>query len=350
MIDFIWKSFRFILFFFDAETVHQISTACIRWGARRGGAPLRIVSGTDTPGTRNNFPTILGLPFLSRVGLAAGFDKDGELLRGLPDLGFGFAEVGTVTPRPQPGNPRPRLFRDPSKGALFNRMGFNSAGAEAVVRNVSEAKPYLPEGFQVGINVGKNKDTGLENAAQDYRKAISPFQGLANYVVVNVSSPNTPGLRDLQTVEALKPILSGVKEEISKWTLTPPLLLKIAPEVTPEALAPIVEAAERSGVKGWVMTNTLAGKWIDGIAGGWSGAPLTELSTLRLVAMTKLTRLPIISVGGILSVRDGLERIRLGASLIQIYTGWIYGGPRFPSKVAAAVKAELDTASRGSVP
>lgn len=340
----IWRMIKWFLFRIDAETAHRMVVSLIKVGIRLGNCPLRISGGTclghsvvkiSERGSREI--EVLGMRLSSRLGLAAGFDKDAEVVRGLPALGFGFAEIGTVTPRPQSGNNRPRLFREPAKQALFNRMGFNGLGASLVSERLGKAKPFLPSGFCVGVNIGKNKDTPLDEAAADYVKAAIPFQGLADYMVVNVSSPNTPGLRSLQTVEALKPILGGVNDVISQWERRPPLLLKIAPEVMGESLSHLLQEGEMLGVDGWVLTNTLSGMIYhqgQDYQGGWSGGPLTIPARTRLIEARQVTRLPIISVGGILSAEEAVERCRLGADLIQIYSGWIYGGPAFPVKVA----------------
>lgn len=340
----IWRVIKWFLFRIDPETAHRLVVSLIKVGIKLGNWPLRISGGTcrghflGKDSVKNSKGVeVLGMKLSSPLGLAAGFDKDAEVVRGLPSLGFGFAEIGTVTPRPQPGNNRPRLFREPTQQALFNRMGFNGLGAALVSERLAKAKPFLPSGFGVGVNIGKNKDTPLEKAAADYVRAAIPFQGLADYMVVNVSSPNTPGLRSLQTVEALKPILDGVNEVISQWQKRPPLLLKIAPEVMGEALSNLLRDGETLGIDGWVLTNTLSGvihhKGQD-YQGGWSGGPLTIPARTRLIEARQMTRLPIISVGGILSPEEAVERIRLGADLVQIYSGWIYGGPSFPVSVA----------------
>jgi dihydroorotate dehydrogenase len=343
---FFWKILRAILFRIDAETAHRITLSLIRLSIRLGNVPLRIAAGgggAKARSARQEFGRqVFGMTFSSPVGLAAGFDKDAEILTALPDLGFGFAEIGTVTPRPQPGNERPRLFRDPSRSSLFNRMGFNGLGAALVSRQLAEKRSHLPEDFRVGVNIGKNKDTPLERAAEDYRKAIAPFRGLADYVVINVSSPNTPGLRSLQTVQALRPIVSEVREELSGWQKMPPLLLKLAPEVRGEELRELVEALEKQGISGWVLTNTLGGEIETAsgkLTGGWSGGALTEGSRLSLQAVRAASRLPIISVGGILTVEEAALRLQLGADLVQIYSGWIYKGPSFPREIQASLKA-----------
>lgn len=344
MPSFLWKLLRFFLFRLDPELAHRFTVKMIRWGAWWSPKALRIVSGSPSTPVISQLPRVFGMTFRSRVGLAAGFDKDGELLQALPHLGFGFVEIGTITPLPQPGNPRPRLFRSPENQALFNCMGFNGAGAEEVSRRISRVRGKLPEHFRVGINLGKNKDTALVNAASDYRKAAIFFRDLADYIVINVSSPNTPGLRSLQTVEALRPIVDQVADVTSNWSTKPPLLLKLAPEIVGEDLNSLVSAFESpslgSQIGGWIFTNTLAGtlKVVRTfVSGGWSGGPLSEKSRLSLSQARSKSRLPIISVGGILTANEAIERRKSGADLVQIYTGWVYGGPEFPSRVAEAI-------------
>jgi dihydroorotate dehydrogenase len=347
-----WGLLKGLLFRYDAETVHRFSVRVIRLGILLWGWPLRLLSGAARRHLRVSGPVLSsttaapsvarpwGIEFSSRLGLAAGFDKDAEILEGLPELGFGFAEIGTVTPRPQPGNDRPRLFRDPGRNAIFNRMGFNGLGATIVSERLAEARERLPLGFRVGVNLGKNKDTSNEDASKDYARAAQAFEGLADYLVINVSSPNTPGLRSLQTVEALHPIFDAVSRVVLKWKKSPPVLLKLAPEVRGEELKAIIEAGEGWGVSGWVLTNTLAGTGSDAaqnLPGGWSGGPLTEAARASLSEARLLTKLPIISVGGILTPEEAVLRIRMGADLVQIYSGWIFGGPSFPAKVARAL-------------
>jgi dihydroorotate dehydrogenase len=351
----IWRWLRFFLFFFDAERAHLWTLFLIQIGNHLGGRPLRWFSGGSAISNRGigagnssaaeKTTPILGLGFKSRVGLAAGFDKNAEIVSALPHLGFGFAEIGTVTPLPQLGHPRPRLFRDPSQKALFNRMGFNNLGAAVVARNLRRERERLEPGFVVGVNLGKGRDTPLEDAASDYVRALKPFCGLADYVVINVSSPNTQGLRLLQSVEYLDPIVNRVGEELAKWSgRRPPLLLKLAPELTCEELRPILESGPGWGVSGWVLTNTLMGSWshLGGqasdqrgqLAGGWSGGVLTTLARDRLREACSMTRLPIVSVGGIVTEDEAQARIDLGASLVQVYSGWIYQGPEFPRKIS----------------
>jgi dihydroorotate dehydrogenase len=340
MRNWAWRVLRWFLFRCDPETAHWVTVAAVKLGVQLGGASLRMMSGAvkrPEHVSSDAMPQVFGMSFASRVGLAAGFDKNCEILAGLPSLGFGFAEIGTVTPRPQPGNDQPRLFRELQARSLFNRMGFNNLGAVSVAERLALTRKHLPDGFRVGVNIGKNKDTSAEDAAKDFASAIVPFQDLADYVVINVSSPNTPGLRALQTAAALLPIVASVKEKISRWQSTPPLLLKLAPELGQslgkEALAELFAACENAGINGWVLTNTLGGTFRD-LPGGWSGAKLEEISRGALIEARSLTRLPIISVGGIMSVEEAIERRRAGADLLQIYSGWIYQGPTFPAEIA----------------
>ncbi len=335
----LWHLIRSALFRIDAERAHAVAARAMRVV---GPGMLRFLSGAPSLPAASAGAEVFGLRFANRVGLAAGFDKNAELLSAWPALGFGFVEIGTVTPRAQPGNDRPRLFRDPSRGALFNRMGFNNAGAPAAARRLAEARPHLPEGFRVGANVGKNKDTALDEAWRDYRDASRAFRDLADYLVVNVSSPNTPGLRALQTVEALRPIVQETLQEAAAWRKAPPVLLKLAPELDGDALGEVLREAEVWGVAGWVLTNTLAGRGpvaAGELAGGWSGPPVREASRASLRLARERTRLPIISVGGIDSVEEARRRRAEGASLVQLYTGFVYEGPSFPTKIAAALAA-----------
>lgn len=332
-----WFCIRRILFLFDAESVHRVLLKMIRWaGCFPGRGFLRLISGTPRIETGESFEC-LGLRFSNRVGLAAGFDKDAEIVDLLPALGFGFAEVGTVTLRPQPGNPRPRLYRDLERGLIFNRMGFNSAGADDVASRLRRLRSRFGA-FPVGVNLGKNKDTPAEAAASDYAAAASRFEGLADYFVINVSSPNTPGLRDLQTVKALDPIVRAVHQANLAWSNRPPILLKLAPELGENELRALAENAQIWGIAGWVLTNTLLGQWgPEKTQGGWSGQALKVPARDSLVRMRKWSPLPIISVGGVMSVEEAQERLRLGAQLVQVYTGWVFEGPGFPAKIARGI-------------
>jgi dihydroorotate dehydrogenase len=312
----------------DAERVHHLSVALVRLVGTCAPWLLRCVSASwGLPRTLEK--NIGSLTFSHPVGLAAGFDKNALLLPFLPALGFSFAEIGTVTPRPQGGNPRPRLFRDPRTRALFNRMGFNNDGADRVAERLAAARPRLPKGFVVGVNLGKNKDTPVEGAAGDYRLLAARFRELADYLVINVSSPNTPGLRALQSEQHLEPIVRAVLEE-TRGKL--PVFLKLAPEIEGPVLQSLLQAAEAWGLSGFVLTNTLGGQY-RGEPGGWSGEPVRERAQRALETARSATRLPIIAVGGLMSPKDAEERMQAGATLLQVYSGWIYAGPTLPARI-----------------
>jgi dihydroorotate dehydrogenase len=316
-----WSLARALLFLIPAEEAHGVGKVLMRMLARFIPAPRKI---------QNN-----------PIGVAAGFDKNAELLDVLPKFGFGHAEIGTVTPKPQGGNPRPRLFRNKEDRTLFNRMGFNNLGAGIISDRVRKIRPRLPEGFKVGINLGKNKDTPDALAAEDYAKAAHPFLDTADYFVINVSSPNTPGLRALQTPEALLPILNRVRSEIQTSGRTIPLWVKLAPELTGPDLRQLIETLDRGGASGFILTNTQGGVYIDEgqeLTGGWSGQNLTSLSRQRLEEVRAYTSLPLISVGGIMTPEEAVRRLRAGASEIQLYTGFVYGGPFLIRNILKAVR------------
>lgn len=336
----LWNGIRRVVFLFDAESVHHFFVrGLVCFGATGlGRLLLRLLSGADLESTYR--PVIVGgISYRNPIGLAAGFDKEGKIIPALPHLGFGFVEVGTITPRPQPGNAKPRLFRDSDRLSLFNRMGFNSPGAETVAKNVANARASgdLPPDFRIGINLGKNKETPTENAAEDYGLAMRPFRGLADYFVINVSSPNTPGLRALQTVESITKIVDVLRAEMSAWEKKPPIYLKLAPEVSGEALEHLLQGERTLGIDGWVLTNTLGGYWKGG-KGGWSGGALGSLGRECLERVRGRSRLPILSVGGILERGEIEARLRLGATLVQVYTGWIYFGPRWIRHLLGAIQ------------
>lgn len=316
---------RPFLFSLPAETAHEITLALLR----RGGGKL-------WPGRVPERPvTVMGLNFPNPVGLAAGLDKNGGCIDGLAALGFGFIEVGTVTPRPQPGNPGPRLFRLPAARALINRMGFNNQGVDTLVANVRASR------FRgvLGINIGKNKDTPVEKAVDDYLICQQKVHALASYLVVNVSSPNTPGLRTLQHGEALDGLLGTLREAQTRLDQQSgkrvPLVIKIAPDNSEEELWAMAEAFVRHGIDGVCVGNTTLER--SGVSrlrhgneqGGLSGAPLKPIAHQALSTMAQALdgRLPIIGVGGILAGRDAAEKRRLGAALVQVYSGLIYEGP-----------------------
>ncbi|HSF29931.1 MAG TPA: quinone-dependent dihydroorotate dehydrogenase [Candidatus Tectomicrobia bacterium] len=283
---------------------------------------------------------VAGLHFPNPVGLAAGFDKNAVAVGAFPTLGFGFVEVGTVTPRPQVGNPRPRLFRLPADQALINRLGFNNDGAAAVARRLRTS----PHGIPVGINLGKNADTPLEQALDDYCAGLEALFDVGDYLVVNVSSPNTPGLRTLQGRAHLGTLLSGVQAANRalahvRRVQPRPLFVKIAPDLKPDELDDVVAAVQACALDGIIATNTTLERGElrtpTSEAGGLSGCPLRHRSTavIRHVYRRAQGRMPIIGVGGIFSADDAYEKICAGASLVQLYTGLIYQGPGLPHRI-----------------
>ena len=292
-----------------------------------------------------------GLSLEHPVMLAAGLDKDAEAVAGLFALGFSAVEVGTLTPRPQPGNPKPRLFRLPQAHALINRMGFNNEGAAAAAERLAKLR-FRPG--PVGVNIGKNKDTPLERAVDDYLACVDVLAPHGDYVVVNASSPNTPGLRALQEPEALERLLRAVRERLDAKGRKP-LFLKIAPDLGPEAVDAIVDVAIACGIDGIIATNTTIQRPVEHRrakeAGGFSGAPLKPLSleVLRRAYARARGRLALIGVGGIMTAEDVYERIRAGADAVQVYTGFIYGGPNTPRDLAQGLARLLARDGIGSV-
>jgi len=303
---------------------------------------LPAVPATDEPPVR-----VMGLDFANRVGLAAGLDKNAEAIDGLARLGFGFIEVGTVTPRPQSGNPRPRMFRLPAQQALINRMGFNNHGVEALLMNIRATK-Y--RGI-LGINIGKNAFTPIERAADDYLTCLDKVYPLASYVAVNISSPNTRNLRQLQGEAELDGLLSVLKsrqaELADKHGRYVPLALKIAPDLEDEQIQRIADSLRRHRIDAVIATNTTLGRNdVTGLphaaeAGGLSGAPLFEKSTAIVAALAKalVNELPIIAVGGIVDAAKAVAKLEAGAQLVQIYSGLIYRGPELVRECVAAARA-----------
>lgn len=288
---------------------------------------------------------VFGLTFNNPVGLAAGFDKDGKYFRQMAALGFGFIEIGTVTPRPQPGNPQPRLFRLPKDRALINRMGFNNEGVDALVARLQAHKST---GIIIGGNIGKNKDTPNEQAAGDYVTCFEKLFDYVDYFVVNVSSPNTPGLRALQDKEPLTALLQELQSHNRQRPQPKPLLLKIAPDLGNEQLDDIIAIAAETQLAGVIATNTTIGR--EGLntspaeittigAGGLSGAPLRQRATevIRYLHQKSGGKLTIIGVGGIFDANDAREKMDAGASLVQVYTGLIYEGPGIVSRIVAGL-------------
>lgn len=326
-----------LLFSLDAETAHEIGLGGLRLlsGAPGVCAWRRAQGGADDP---RHARKLWNLTFPNPVGLAAGFDKNAVALDGLAALGFGFLEIGTLTPRPQPGNDKPRMFRLPEDRAVINRLGFNNRGAGAAAASIRESRVGPSAKIPLGINLGKNKTTPPEGAAEDYRLAARALAGLGDYFVINVSSPNTPGLRALQSPAELKPLIDAVRGEIGAT----PLCVKFAPDLTDEELAEVIRAAEGFGADGFILTNTTLSR--AGLtnphakeAGGLSGAPLRARATAVLRALRPLTKKPLIGVGGIMDAHDLHERLDAGADLCQIYTGFIYGGPGFVGELLAGV-------------
>ncbi len=298
--------------------------------------------------------TLFGIDFPNPIGLAAGFDKDGVATSIWSSLGFGFAEVGTVTFHPQPGNPRPRLFRLPLDKAALNRMGFNNSGAAAMATRLRESHQKLPPTIPIGINLGKSKITPLEAAATDYLHSFRLLKDLGDYFVVNVSSPNTPGLRKLQDASLLTSILEALQAENNSQK---PIFVKIAPDLECEAIADIIALAQTYQLAGIIATNTTisrdglktgvitaTGKPPQAEAGGISGAPLRDRSTevIRFIWQQTQGKMPIIGVGGIFNADDAWDKITAGASLIQVYTGWIYEGPGMIRRILEGLLAKLD--------
>ncbi|QLF91802.1 quinone-dependent dihydroorotate dehydrogenase [Pseudomonas sp. ABC1] len=330
---------RQLLFKLTPETSHELSLELIGAGGRLGLNGLLTRKPTALP------VTVMGLEFPNPVGLAAGLDKNGEAILGLSQLGFGFLEIGTVTPRAQPGNPKPRLFRLPEAEAIINRMGFNNHGVDALLAHVVAAdfKGVL------GINIGKNFDTPVEQADTDYLLCLERVYPYASYVTVNVSSPNTPGLRSLQFGESLKQLLDALRAcrerlEIQHGRRVP-LAVKIAPDMTDEEIASVAQSVLDAGLDGIIATNTtLARDGVAGLAhadeaGGLSGAPVRDKSThtVRVLAEALGGRLPIIAAGGITEGRHAAEKIQAGASLVQLYSGFIYKGPALIREAVDAI-------------
>ncbi|MEZ5583905.1 MAG: quinone-dependent dihydroorotate dehydrogenase [Candidatus Competibacteraceae bacterium] len=329
---------RKFLFRLNPETAHDWTLTALRWGCR---GPLARWLSTRVPTAPC---TVMGIEFPNPVGLAAGLDKNADYLDALGALGFGFIEVGTVTPRPQPGNPKPRLFRLPQAQALINRMGFNNRGVDHLVERLQRAR------FRgvIGVNIGKNYDTPLEHALDDYRQCLRKVYPHAHYVAVNISSPNTPGLRELQHVDYLDPLLAGLKAEqktlAERWGNYVPLAVKIAPDLDDTALSTLVKVLLGHNVDAIIATNTTASRrGVEhlphaGEQGGLSGQPLREPATDIVRRLHELVqdRLPIIAVGGILSGADVRDKQTAGASLVQLYTGLIYRGPALIREAVSA--------------
>lgn len=325
----LYRIARSAIFQLDPEKAHNLTMKSF---ARLNGTPLDLFYRQNLPERRVE---VMGLTFKNPVGLAAGLDKDGECIDAFGAMGFGFVEVGTVTPKPQPGNDQPRLFRLIDAQAIINRMGFNNLGVDNLVENIKKSK-Y--EGI-IGVNIGKNKTTPLEKGKDDYLICMDKVYPYAGYIAVNISSPNTPDLRKLQYGDALDELLSALKERqtilAEKYNKYVPLALKIAPDLTDEEIVQIAESLVRHKIDGVIATNTtLDREKVEGMnhaheQGGLSGRPLTERSTevIKLIHTQLKGQIPIIGVGGIDSYIAAKEKIMAGASLVQVYTGFIYRGP-----------------------
>jgi dihydroorotate dehydrogenase len=328
---------RELLFRLEPETAHHLALAALQLGRR-----LHLTGGRQVKAPR----TVMGLRFPNPVGLAAGLDKNGDYIDALAALGFGFIEVGTVTPRPQAGNPQPRLFRLPQAQAIINRMGFNNRGVDYLVANVRRAS-YRGV---LGINIGKNVDTPVERAVDDYVLGLRKVYPHAGYVAVNISSPNTPNLRHLQEHDALIALLRVLKAEQQQLAQQHgkyvPLAIKIAPDLAAEAVADIAAILRDQHIDGVIATNTTLAR--DGVAGlphgdetgGLSGAPLTQRATEVVRELHEVLRdeVPIIAVGGIMSGADAVAKQRAGASLVQLYSGFIYRGPCLITEAVEAMR------------
>jgi len=333
---------RPLLFSMDAEKAHHLAMNCLRRAPQIPGA-LAILRSFAPPS--RPLP-VFGLTFPNPIGLAAGFDKNGVAIPAWEAMGFGFVEVGTVTAQPQPGNPTPRLFRYPAQQALINRLGFNNEGAAIIAARLRKLREssYAPS-IPIGVNLGKSKVTPLDEAPADYLHSFRQLHSVADYIVLNVSSPNTPGLRDLQEHAALVALLRALTDENARLSRPKPIFVKIAPDLSDQALAEIVGAAEEFGLAGLIATNTTLDhstipSEIDQ-TGGLSGAPLRERATDVVRFLRSRTQLPIIASGGITDAASGREKIAAGAQLLQIYTGLIYRGPNLISELAGAVSAPV---------
>ncbi len=334
-----YSAIRKVFFKFDAETIHEMTIKALK---STGTTPLRALYCQNVP---SKPITVMGIDFPNPIGLAAGLDKNGECIPAFGAMGFGFVEVGTVTPRPQPGNEKPRIFRLPEANAVINRMGFNNKGVDYLVDQVRKAQ------FKgvLGINIGKNKDTPEENAKDDYIHCMQKVYNFASYITINISSPNTPGLRSLQYGDALNELLCSLKAEqtilAEKHGKYVPLAVKIAPDLTEPEVESIAECLIANNIDGVIATNTtLSREGVEGLEhgeemGGLSGVPVKEKSTqvIKLLAKALDNKLPIIGVGGISNGADAKEKIDAGAKLVQVYTGFIYQGPDLIKDVVKAL-------------
>ncbi len=350
------KITRPLLFRLDAETAHNLGMRALAtgWAGKHSYSdPILQTS-------------VFGLEFANPLGMAAGFDKNARVPNRFADIGFGFVEVGTVTLRPQPGNPKPRMFRLREDGALINRLGFNNDGAEAVAERLGR----VDKRCVIGVNIGKNKDVPNNEAIENYLECFRIVHGVADYVAVNISSPNTPGLRELQQADQLEELLGALTNE-NKSLGEKPLLVKIAPDLSDQEIEAAAEICTTTGISGVIATNTTVGRvglkspGVDAIGdGGLSGRPLSRRSSEVIAQLYRYTagRVPIIGVGGIFNGQDAFEKIAAGASLVQAYTGFIFNGPGVAADVNrtlaetlrengySSVSEAVGSANRGAVP
>ena len=333
---------RPVLFWFDPEEVHYFSFSFIKFIARIPFVPTILKSIYEIKDSSLE-REVFGLKFKNPVGLAAGFDKDAKCFQELSNFGFGFIEIGTVTPKPQDGNPKKRLFRLKADSAIINRMGFNNGGVDKAVLRLKKNNGVL-----IGGNIGKNKSTPNEEATSDYLICFETLYKYVDYFVVNVSSPNTPNLRELQEKEPLTKLLQVLQDENSQKPKQKPILLKIAPDLTDDQLLDIIDIVNQTKIAGVIATNTtisrenLQSKNNPEVlveTGGLSGKPLTKRSTevIRFLSEKSNKAFPIIGVGGIHSAEDALEKLEAGASLVQLYTGFIYEGPKLVADINKAI-------------
>lgn len=335
----LYNLIRSVLFRFDAEKSHNMALKALNLLASVGLLKVLFKPVVNSP------VTVMGLEFKNKVGLAAGLDKNGKYIDALSQTGFGFIEVGTVTPKAQPGNDKPRLFRLPESNAIINRMGFNNDGVDSLIRSVKESS-Y--KGI-IGINIGKNFSTPVENAVDDYLTCFEAVHEIADYVTINISSPNTPGLRSLQHGEALLQLLSQLKLKQKELQLINnryvPLAVKIAPDLTAEEIRELAETFLTTEIDAVIATNTtFSREGVEGLLhsteqGGLSGRPVMKSSTAVVRDFCKLfaDKIPVIAVGGIMSAEDALEKMEAGAQLVQIYSGFIYKGPELVYQCARAL-------------
>jgi len=334
-----------LFFQFDPEKVHHFVVTQLNWFHDHFPLGKTILRSSFDVNIKGLEREVFGIRFKNPVGLAAGFDKNGEYIEALSDLGFGFIEVGTVTPLPQPGNDQPRMFRLQEDSAIINRMGFNNKGVDTLAERLRLLKSKHSD-IVIGGNIGKNKNTPNEEAVNDYIKCFDRLFDVVDYFVVNVSSPNTPGLRALQEKEPLMHILNTLQQRNHKDGISRPVLLKIAPDLTNEQLDDIVEIVMETGIAGVIATNTTIDRTglhtkepVLNEAGGLSGRPLTKRSTevVRYLSEKSNKAFPIIGVGGIHSPEDAKEKLAAGASLVQLYTGFIYEGPGIVKRICKAL-------------